>query len=454
MRQSLKRLFPSLLCCLLLTLLAACGSNSLTGNSSSTQTLASGHGQSTSTQFINTGLTQSLPPTPTNCPAAGTARAAITAHLALGSHANIVYIVNEQSGNTPTFGTLKRYDTTNGQKTEIVKLPGTSISAAQLSADGQWLLFVAIVSKQARLELVRMDGKGLQTLYCASAASNGADPSSAISYIQWSSDQKLIAFDSYTDAGAALYILSIQSGTLQKDLSTVSAGMIYPIRTWLDTTRLYIAGPMIDAPSGALYILDTSKGSNQTSADLQEVFDASSVLFCWDFDSSYNGQQLFTSQCHTTPNPQGPGEDNRNGPSTISVQPATGGSAQTVLNNPTLAIVGVRSVTASTLLLQTQSESVATANNGLWKVQANGSGLTPLINFGGGASANGLLGTLNRYNQYPWSNVSRDSSLYTFEEDQSSTVTLLFGSLNGGATTTIASISDGTQLSIVGWTTM
>ncbi len=129
------------------------------------------------------------------------------AHLALGSDANIVYIVNESSGNTPIAGTLKRFDVVNGNKTEIVKLPSTSISEAQLSADGQWLIFVAIVSNQARLQMVRMDGQGLQTLYCANAPSNGANQASAINAVQWASDQNLIAFDSYTSAGGALYIL-------------------------------------------------------------------------------------------------------------------------------------------------------------------------------------------------------------------------------------------------------
>src|SRR5260370_3811983 len=36
-----------------------------------------------------------------------------------------------------------------------------------ISADGQWILFVSgTASAPGRLQLVRMDGQGLQTLYC------------------------------------------------------------------------------------------------------------------------------------------------------------------------------------------------------------------------------------------------------------------------------------------------
>ena len=99
--------------------------------------------------------------------------------LALGNHQNIVYIVNEFQAQTPTFGTLKRLDIKTGAKTEIVKIAGISISDAQVSADGQWILFVSVTTNQDKLQLVRMDGQGLQTLYCASPASNGANPASA-----------------------------------------------------------------------------------------------------------------------------------------------------------------------------------------------------------------------------------------------------------------------------------
>src|SRR6202007_599555 len=72
--------------------------------------------------------TPSLP-----CPAAGTAHAAVMPSIPLGSDANVVYFVNEGTPGAPTFGTLKRYDTVTGQKTEIVKMAKKRIDNATLS---------------------------------------------------------------------------------------------------------------------------------------------------------------------------------------------------------------------------------------------------------------------------------------------------------------------------------
>ncbi len=68
---------------------------------------------------------------------------------------------------------------------------------------------------------------------------------------------------------------------------------------------------------------------------------------------------------------------------------------------------------------------------------------------------------LNSFSQYPWSNVSRDGSMYALQiikvlnpGTNNISYTLLVGILNGGTPLTIASIADGTTLDMVGWTTM
>ncbi len=88
-------------------------------------------------------------------------------------------------------------------------------------------------------------------------------------------------------------------------------------------------------------------------------------------------------------------------------------------------------------------------------IHTDGTGLMRLTT----DSAN-LYTQLNADSQYPWSNVSRDGNLYAVEQQtpQASghpgTATLLFGSLSGGIPTRFAQASDGTGLSIVGWTVM
>ncbi len=453
------------LCCIAL-LVAACGSSGTGstqgGNTTPVASPTSTRHSQTPTPGGNgnpgtVSTTVPVPTTQTSCPAQGSGRGAVLAALALGSHQNLVYIVNQGPADAPTLGTLKRYDVTTGNKTEILNLPNTEISEAQVSADGQWILFVAIKSGQAKLQLVRMDGQGLQTLYCATPPSNGANTGSSLHDAQWSSDQKLIIFDSYTSSGSGVDVLNTQNGSVQADLFMRGTGVDYPILTWLDTTRVYLLGPQIDSPSGTLYLLDTSKGANQNPQNLPVVVTPSNT-FCWDSDSSYNGTQLYTAECTTDPNPKGPGIGDQRGPSMINVRPATGGSSHTFFTNANMAITAVRAINKTTLLFLVENMSFVgstdTSNNGLWKVNTDGTGLTRLTSDGAGVS--GGPSNFSMFSQYPWSNVSRDGNLYALQHNSSNgkTQSLLFGSLNGGTPTTFASISDGTQLSIVGWTTM
>ncbi len=143
------------------------------------------------------------------------------------------------------------------------------------------------------------------------------------------------------------------------------------------------------------------------------------------------------------------------GPSTINVEPAAGGSQHTIYSSSTLAITAMRSITNDTLFYSVGNTTGDTSKNGVWKINTDGTGNTFLtsISVGGPNSTAGL----NQFTQYPWSNFSRDNRMYALEQftAQNGTVTntLLFGSLHGGSPTTFASIS-GTELAIVGWTTM
>ena len=363
----------------------------------------------------------------TNCPSPGTANIASMPSMTLGTHPNIVYIVNEA-----TSGTLKRYDVVTGGKVEIVKLASTSISEAQVSANGQWLLFVAHVSGQNKLQLVRMDGQFLQTLYCGAPGE-----------VQWSTNQQLVLF---SDSGH-IYLLNVTNGALQVEVSTGGATVSIHPRTWLDNTRAYLTLQLPDGPPETLVILDTSKGPNQNFQNLPVAFDATpSTPFCWDFDSSFDGRSLFTSQC-TAKNFGGPGASPCCGPSVIASRPPTGGvSYSYIYVNQSQAFISVRAVTANILLFTVGNATGDTSQNGLWKVGTDGSNPLRLA----------PSGQLNQFTQFPWSNVSRDGSRYVLlvtSGTTSTTYTLEYGSLSGGAPIVFASIT-GVPLAVVGWTTM
>src|SRR5579883_431101 len=440
-----------LLACSLLCLLAACGSNAPSSPSSSSTPAANGTTVTGQKPGTPPSSTAAMPPTQTDCPAAGMARALVAAPLALGSHQNFVYQVNEGPYNAPTFGTLKRYDAVTGQKTEIVKLAHTVVSEGQVSNDGQWLLFVAATGGQNKLQAVRMDGQGLQTLYCNSA-------NLRLGPLQWSTNQKMIAFSLFDDSHRteSIELLNTGSGTLQTLLTVSTApGSGVNLSTWLDNTRLYLTNTPIDQPPDTLYILDTGKGAGQHMSDLATVFHGPPSF--GDFDSSFDGTQLFIDH-------SGCGMGGCYPPSDIIAMPATGGAQHTIMHNASYNMAAVRVVGQHQLLVLIRNEvpdvtgipPADRSHNGLWIMNTDGTGLRRLTTDGANETS-----SLNNFSQYPWSNVSRDGSMYVLHiikvlnaGTNALSDTLLVGDLNGGTPITIASIADGTTLDMVGWTTM
>ena len=390
----------------------------------------------------STPTTAPMPATQTSCPGAGTARAAVFAPLVLGSHQNIVYIFNQfgASGSAE----IKRYDASTGKKVIIVNFPNINIYDAQISPDGQWILFTtpAGFAGAKALQLERMDGQGLQTLYCSSLNS-----------FEWSPDQKTVVFkDADQIGGGEVDLLDLATGHLQVVLvsSAVTVGsLLVAPATWQDDTHIYMMGePNVQGVSQKnLYVLDTAKGAHQQVSDVIKVFASSG--YCLSFDSSVDNAKLFVSTCHAT----GPGvSPTQQGPSTIIAEPALGGIQTTVYTNPTLAITTVRVISNTTMLLLIQNLSEDTSHNGLWKMNLDGTGLTRLTTAGAGQ-----MSSLNGTSQFPWSNISRDGSMYALEisSNNGTTQSLLIGSLGGTSPSTFATVSHTVGgVSIVGWTTM
>ncbi len=135
-------------------------------------------------------------------------------------------------------------------------------------------------------------------------------------------------------------------------------------------------------------------------------------------NSDYEATRLVTSSCSVSFPPGAPEGGLPQGPSSISVQSITGGSAQTTFTTPKLAITQVRLLgyksTSLLLIMENQnfgaSISVDTSQNGLWEVNTDGSGLTRLTTESAGNES-----SLNQFTQYPWSNVSLDGKLYALQ---------------------------------------
>ena len=114
---------------------------------------------------------------------------------------------------------LKRYDTTTGSTTVIVTVPAYR-DDAQVSADGQWVLFATISHRSFAIQLVRMDGQGLQTLYCSSSGETVWD-------LEWSPDQKYLAFK---DGFQNVYLLTVATGAYRLEVPPSSTkNGIFPV---------------------------------------------------------------------------------------------------------------------------------------------------------------------------------------------------------------------------------
>jgi hypothetical protein len=302
-----------------------------------------------------------------------------------------------------------------------------------------------------------MDGQGLQTLFCA--------PFLSIRGVQWSPDEKVVVFSILAiPGGLSVYLLNLASGAVQRELSSTDASYAYQARTWPDNTRVYVVGVPVNTPSPeeSLYLLDTGKGPEQHQQDLQQVLQLTQPSYCWDFDSDYETTRLVTSSCTVSFPPGSTDRGIQQGPSSITVESITGGSVHTTFTTPTLAITQVRLLgyKSSKLLLLMENQnfgasvSVDTSQNGLWKMNTDGSGLTRLTTERAGDESN-----FNQFTQYPWSNVSVDGSLYALQvtdiQSKNPITNLVFGSLDGGSTTTFAfaNVNAGT-VEVAGWTLM
>lgn len=372
----------------------------------------------------------------------GTARPMIAAPLALGSHQNIIYTLNEGTYDAPSQGKLMRYDTQTGHTTQLLNVANAHIYQAQISSDGQWLLFVTTTgstARQTKLQVLRMDGQGLQTLYCA--------PGYGIQQILWSPDQHFVAFYNILNEQGFIYLLDINRGPIQTILSTPpQAGLI--LRTWLDATHIYLSDTAQDTLYAHIYLLDIHKGTHQHLSDLLIVL----LRQYGDFDSSYDGSHLFVSYGGC---PQG----FCTGPSSIAMQAITGGPQHTIYSSQAYDVIAVRIINQASILFIigntfNSNGSADASHNGLWKINIDGSGLRRLI-----PTTRQQYSLLNYRTQESWSNVSRDASMYVLQVNGfrglEETDSLLVGSLhgNGGAAKMFASTL-GSQLAMAGWTTM
>ena len=398
-----------------------------------------------------------LDPAATICPSFGMARAAVMPRLQMGSQPELIYY----TGDSQNDSFLQRINVATRVTAQILGLANANISEAQVSPDGQWLLFVITINyphQHIELRLVRIDGQYQQTLFCMPAASTPYASQSG--QFVWSPNLALVAIQGFSGPFdlPAVYLVDLKHGTAQLELASAYSQVqqaplgSYPLKMevyaplkWLDSTRLYVGGysEQNNALSQAnTYLLDTTKGANQAAADLQPVltnthaFSGPSIC---DFDSSSDATLLYVAQCTYKDNTV-------QKQSSITVQPAAGGPSKTIYSTQSFAIIGVRVINPHSLLILTDN-SIGNGYSGdtLWKINSDGTGLTQL------ASGNAL--TWCSYLQNNCNNISTDGRLFAYMASGGSSDLVYYGSLAGGKPHQVVQLNSLYQ-AIVGWTTM
>jgi hypothetical protein len=421
--------------------------------------------------------TVAMPPTQTDCPAISSTnpfgtRAAVMRPLALGQHNNLVYVYNEVPTNTTiAYGHLERYDVATGARTTIVT-SGVRIQEAQVSTDGQWIMFLTIPDARgdrlhaALLQLVRMDGQGLQTLYCFPSLNYGytSTPSTAgslpVAYLpisfQWSADQRHVLLSSEAGGNISrIDMLDITTGAMRGELLISDSLFSYRAMTWLDNSRAYVLTVNRQGPAQpvTLYLLDTAATTNPTSPSWVVVLKHAVRFSDLAMDSSYDGRTLFVSYCLQAASPFD---------STVSSEPATGGTQQTIYHQaPTTCLENMRAISSTNLLLlvETATVNMSDQEQHIGLLATNGSGGLHLLNTLPGG--NSYTYTLNNWTQLPWSNVSRDGALYSLNaykvlssNPYQVQTTTYYGSLSGGNVVTVATTNGLSNVEVAGWTLM
>ncbi len=465
-RPHLTSILSGTLLCLLLLLGTACSSQPVSGSGgNATPTAASGTaGSSSGSGGTPAGSAPSqtvqMPPTQTACPATGTARAAVMRSLVPGHDQNLVYIYNEVPQNTSTaIGHLRRFNATTGQKADIVS-SGIRIDQAQVSADGQWVLFLSIPDPRgdsqhsALLQLVRMDGQGLQTLYCFPNQTYSGQHNSRLPIsLQWSVDQRSILFSVNTNNDTSqVQLLNVSSGTLKTlFLDQNDELYYYSVVTWLDNTHFYVIKQGLQAPTppATVFLMDANMAT-VANPGMVQIFTTPTRQSYFSLDSSPDGNKLYSSTCLLAASPFD---------TTIMTGPAMGGTRTTLFHGSPLDCVQVlRAISPGKLLALAQVSTNAgnAFSNDVWTINTTPNSNYNVVSLLSVSPSDQTRYDFNETTQFTWSNISRNGSTYALQamNPMANVQSIMIGPLKGGNATAIATTNPGlSTVSLAGWTT-
>ena len=446
MRQSLF----TLLCLSPLIFASACNSSTpstTTGSSTSIQTKSTP--TPTPSPTPTPLVTQHVPPTQTDCPAQGTARALVTAPLAQGNDPQVVYAPNQDASYSTVNTHIERYDTVTKQSVDILDFSSPrEVYNVFLGLNGQWVFIVSEDVKaippvspepDGDLQAVRIDGEGFQTLYChLNSAAKSLSP-----------DGHWLVFNGphaqYPGAPDTISILDTTTGNIQLAVSipeqasaTAPYSDPYPLG-WISNTQVYLSDNNLSTSTNT-YLLDVTQVKNQTLSSLPIVTNQKYNTADTDGTNLYMSLQL----CQDSST--GCSSANPLAKSVILQMPTHGGSVHQIYENTQLAINQVRVVNAQTLLFWPVWLMIITTDPPtltLWTINADGSNAKELMK---------MPMTLKTSAYFQLENVSPDGTQFILNgilTSGSPNAEIYIGNLQDGSLTPIPTALGGT---VGGWT--
>jgi hypothetical protein len=428
--------------CALLVLLAACGPPAVgshaTTSGTSSVTAPATHASTFGTSSVTASVTtEPMPPTQTSCPANGQGRPAVTAPLALGNQQTVVYVDTSSSKST-----LKSYTLSTGQTTTLTSVPVSfqvALVDAQVSTDGHYVLFIT----GRELQMIRMDGQGLQTLYCYPQRTGVPD---TLMNLLWSPNQQLAVFEEPSvyggPAGPTVRLLNLGNGSVQT-IAQSGEHVAIQLEAWLGNTQVYytIYAPPLAQLYNNVYALNVTEPVEKNSTEIAPIQGN-----LWDMNLTPDNRTLILSQCADILNFGASGQQNESlPPSLITAQPARGGTLRPIYVSHVHAVVQTRLSNQAMLFVIEDSAYIEGPQDGLWKINLDGTGLTLLMR---GHTV--LAGT-----RTTWANVSRDGMFYAAVnhtlQGASVSTEVYVGPFNGGTPKRFIATND--TIAIAGWTT-
>lgn len=395
-----------------------------------------------------------------SCPGVGSGQAAFMPALpATEHHQYIVYILMRGGEQY-----LVRYDPLSGQKSTLMQLDGDDYTVnARISPDGEWVLLKRSAQQgRQEVQLVRIDGKYLQTLYCAPFISN----------VQMSPDQHYVVisrlYESRRYNGISTYSIDLSKGTLRLVLRQPGDQSGYEPLKWAGSHSLYMTESLTGVGGGGpfplrdrfnLYLLqDVGRDQSQQASNLKLLVATPAHSLCMDLDVTPDNSSVITSTCTMSSNSQ---STTQTGPSRIQIQLLHGGSAHVVYSLHR-AITYVRAISPTTLLFvignlrYTFAASRFTLDprdeeqNGLWTIHTDGTSLTRIDTAARGSTSDFPQFAYNRGDILSHDN-QRYAVLNNTSGSQGINSSIVIGSISKGKETTIETSQQPDHLHLIGW---